>query len=102
MDTYFYCPHCGVRLAQISFVVVALMVTFAAGQLFNLYQTLSASHENPAAIVIKRAVLYFAAISCIRVGLLFILFMLKFPKILFGKKDKQPAQEIWWEPFAKG
>jgi hypothetical protein len=75
------------------------MLVFAAGHLYNLYQTLSAAHVDVSDILIKRAVLYFVLIGVIRVVLLFILFKLKFAKTSGAKKQDNTDSDIWLEPF---
>jgi hypothetical protein len=97
IDTYFYCKKCGVKLAQISFVVVVVMVAFAIGLLYNRYQDTAVAHDGHNSIA-AMACFYFLLIAVIRVILLFVIFNLKFAKNT-PKKKRKNEEELWWEPF---
>jgi ribosomal protein L37AE/L43A len=107
VDTYFYCKHCGIRLAQLGWMMPAALMSIAIAHIFNRYQTLSAAHGDMTDFLWDNAVFYFALILFIRVALLFVLFLLKFAKRHRTENTEQetssPADEnLWWEPFSDG
>jgi hypothetical protein len=102
-DTYFYCSRCCVALARLGGFWYALMLAFAAGQLFNYYQDISAARSAVGGALVGRALLYLALILLVRAALTAILFVLKYAKIIFPAKRKPQSaqQDLWWEDFSK-
>ncbi|GHT13721.1 hypothetical protein AGMMS4956_10350 [Bacteroidia bacterium] len=100
IDTYFYCKKCGVKLAHISPVVVAVLAAWGLGMLYNFYQNQGLLQTSIVPRIVTIAILLWIVIALIRVALLWVLYKIKFSnKIVAKKTNKTNKEEVWWEPF---
>ena len=84
VDTYLRCNQCGARLAHINFLATAVLYAVAIVLLFWVFQRNGIEHGMAATKrkVQLMAVLFFVLIAGIRLGLVWLLWIVKTPNRL--------------------
>jgi hypothetical protein len=105
VDTYLTCNNCRARLAHVNFITTAVLYAVAIMLLYWVFQRWSVNHSFAAAkrMTIFMAVVFFVLAAGIRLGLVWLLWLLKTPNPpkFFDKKESADEEEPWWKPFVK-
>jgi hypothetical protein len=103
VDTYLKCTRCKARLAHVHFVVTALLYALGIALTYVVFQRWGMQHGITEAkhVALAFAVLMYAVVNLLRLGLLWLLWLIKIPLFSESKRRQQQEEETWRKPFVE-